>query len=187
MRRPYAGRRTEARLVVALAPTRRLAHGGAVTGSSSPEHLRAGLERARTFGARESGLAVVTTVRTDGTPHSSVVNVGVVVHPVTGQAVVAFVARGAVRKLVHLRERPQATVVFRSGWDWVAIDGDAELAGPDDPLEGLDADGIRGLLRDVYAAAAGGTADDWAALDDTMAAERHTAVLLRPVRAYPAE
>jgi hypothetical protein len=41
------------------------------------------------------------------------------------------------------------------------------------------------LLRAVYAAAAGGTEADWAALDGAMATERHTAVLLRPRRVYP--
>jgi len=40
------------------------------------------------------------------------------------------------------------------------------------------------LLREIYAAAAGGTADDWAELDEVMAAERHTAVLIRPARIY---
>ena len=32
---------------------------------------------------------------------------------------VGFVSRGTVRKLLDLRDRPRATVVFRSGWDWV--------------------------------------------------------------------
>jgi len=37
----------------------------------------------------------------------------------------------------------------------------------------------------VYAAAAGGSPDDWAALDESMAVERHTAVLVRVVTVYP--
>jgi PPOX class probable F420-dependent enzyme len=156
-----------------------------MSGSSSHEHVRAGLERARELAARESGLAVVTTLRPDGTIHSSVVNAGVLPHPVTGEPVVAFVSRGNVQKLTHLREHPRATVVFRSGWDWVAIDGAAELVGPADPLEGFDAAGIPQLLREVYAAAAGGTPDEWAALDEAMLAERHTAALIRPIGAYP--
>ena len=111
-------------------------------------------------------------------------NAGVLEHPVTGESVVGFVARGGTRKLVNLRLRARATVVFRSGWDWVAVEGDADLAGPDDPLAGLDPADQPRLLRDVYAAAVGGTQDDWAALDGVMAAERHTAVLVRPVRIY---
>jgi hypothetical protein len=89
--------------------------------------LRAGLDRARQLGARETGLAVVTTLRPDGTA----------------------------------------------------------LAGPDDPLDGFDPSDLPRLLREVYATAAGGTPDDWAQLDEAMTSERHTAVLVRPVRTYP--
>ena len=140
------------------------------------------LERARQLGAREAGLAVAVTTRDDGSPQVSVVNAGVVDHPVTGERVVGFVARGGTRKLVHLRTRPRATVLFRSGWEWVAVEGDTDLAGPDDPLEGVD--DVPKLLRTVYAAAVGGSEDDWQELDDSMAAERHTAVLIRPTRVY---
>ena len=41
------------------------------------------------------------------------------------------------------------------------------------------------LIRDIYAAAVGGVQDDWAELDQVVAAERHTAVLVRPARVYP--
>jgi hypothetical protein len=142
------------------------------------------LDRARELGAREDGLAVVFTGRADGSAHASVVNGGVLGHPITGQSVVGFVARGGTRKLVNLRARARVTVVFRSGWEWVAVEGDADLAGPDDPLEGLDPAEQARLLRSVYAAAVGGTHEDWAALDGIIAAERHTAVLIRPARIY---
>jgi hypothetical protein len=81
------------------------------------------------------------------------------------------------------------TVVFRSGWDWVAVEGTVELAGPDDPLVGLDASDLPRLLRQIYAAAVGGTEDQWRELDESMAQERHVAVLVRPMRVYsnPAE
>jgi PPOX class probable F420-dependent enzyme len=147
--------------------------------------VAAGLERAREFAALESGLAVVAVHRTDGSTHVSVINAGVLKHSVTDKMIVAFVSRGTVKKLAYLRQQPRATVLFRSGWQWVAVEGDAELAGPDDPLDGLDAKQIPRLLREVYAAAAGGNANEWAALDDSMAAERHTAVLIRPIRTYP--
>jgi PPOX class probable F420-dependent enzyme len=142
------------------------------------------LERARDLGARESGLAVVVTTRADGSPQASVVNAGVLKHPVTGDLVVGFVARGGARKLASMRARPRVTVVFRSGWDWVAVEGDAELAGPDDQLEGSDSPDVSRLLREVYAAAVGGSQEEWTELDDVMAAEGHTAVLIRPTRAY---
>ena len=150
----------------------------------SREGHAAGLERARNLGSKENGLAVVVTSRPDGSPQASVVNAGVLDHPVSREPVVGFVARGGARKLPNLRRRPRLTVVFRSGWEWVAVEGDAVLAGPDDFLDGLDVAEVPRVLRTVYAAAVGGTADDWAELDEVMAAERHTAVLVRAVRIY---
>jgi PPOX class probable F420-dependent enzyme len=135
--------------------------------------------------AAENGLCVVSTVRDDGTVQSSVVNAGVLRHPVSGEEVVGFVVRPDTRKLANLRVRPRTTVVIRSGWRWAAVEGPVELAGPGDPLPGLSGDGLRTLLRDVFAAA-GGTHDDWATYDRVMAEERRTVVLVRPDRAYPA-
>lgn len=143
------------------------------------------LDRARELGARERGLAVAITIRADGSPRASVVNAGVLDHPVTRDPVVGFVSRGSARKLADIRERPTVTVVFRSGWEWVAVEGTAALAGPVDPLEGLRPDDVSQLLRTVYAAAVGGSTDEWVALDATMATEGHTAVLVRAVRVYP--
>lgn len=147
------------------------------------------LERARELGARESGLAVVVTSLADASVQASVVNAGVLDHPVTGEVVVGFVARGGTRKLANLRVRPRVTAIFRSGWDWVAVEGHADLAGPADLLAGLAPSRLPLLLRRVYAAAVGGTPDEWAELDGSVAAERHTAVLIHPTRAYsnPAE
>jgi hypothetical protein len=143
-----------------------------------------GLDRARELGARESGLAVAVTTRADSSAQVSVVNAGVLDHPVSGDAVVGFVARGETRKLTNLRVRPRVTVVFRSGWEWVAVEGDADLAGPEDPLVGLDSEHVPRLLREVYAAAVGGRPEDWAELDAAMAEERQTAVLVRALRVY---
>ena len=77
------------------------------------------------------------------------------------------------------------TVVFRSGWEWVAVEGDAELAGPGEQPGWVTKDDVAGLLRTVYAAAVGGIPEDWAELDASMAAEAHTAVLIRVARVYP--
>ena len=88
----------------------------------------------------DHGLVVVSTARADGTIQSSVVNAGILDHPVTGRAVVAFVAAGSARRLTHLRARPRCTVVIRAGWQWAAAEGPTELAGPDDPLDGINAD-----------------------------------------------
>ena len=130
---------------------------------------------------RDHGLAVVSTTRADGTVQSSVVNVGVLDHPRTGTPVVGFVVRAASLKLRHLRVRPHATVVLRVGWQWAAVDGPVELIGPHDPVDGVDADGLRLLLREVFTAA-GGTHDDWDAYDQAMVAEERTVILVEPVR-----
>ncbi len=146
--------------------------------------MRIDLTQVRELASRESGLAVVVTYRVNGSAHASVVNAGVLPHPVSGGPVVGFVVRGHAKKLRNLRRDPRATIAFRAGWEWIAVDGRVDLAGPDDPLEGLPPDQLPHLLRSVYAAAVGGSADDWAALDDEMARERHAAALLHPDRVY---
>jgi len=131
----------------------------------------------------DHGLCVVSTLRADGSIQSTVVNAGVLEHPVSGEPVIGLVARGGTRKLDNLRARPYASIVVRSGWQWATAEGSVQLAGPDDALTGLDADGVRLLLRAVFTAA-GGTHDDFEAYDRVMADERRTAVLLRPDRIY---
>lgn len=133
----------------------------------------------------ETGLAVVATTRQDGSVQASVVNAGVLPHPLSGAEVVGFVTRGGTVKQRHLRRRPACTVTFRRGRRWATVEGPAQLVGPDDPLAGVDAEGLRLLLRDVFAAA-GGTHDDWDEYDRVMAQERRTAVLVAPRRVYGA-
>ena len=143
------------------------------------------LSLARELGRRESGLAVCITIRDDGAPRASVVNAGVVASELTGQPAVGFVSKGDARKLRDLRTRPSASVVFRSGWDWIAVEGTATIIGPDDNAEGLDDEAVLHVVRRVYAAAVGGLPEEWAHLDPSFVEERHTAVLLRPSRTYP--
>lgn len=133
--------------------------------------------------AREHGLVVVSVPRADGTISSSVVNAGVLAHPVTGATVVGMVIRGGTRKLARLRERPYANVVVRAGWQWAAAEGAAELIGPDDPYPGFDADRVRLLLREIFTAA-GGTHEDFGTYDRVMKEERRTAVFVSPDRVY---
>ena len=139
-------------------------------------------EPVRRMVAKENGLAGVTVVRADGTPHSSLVNAGVLDHPSTGRPVVGYVTYGPV-KLRNLRERPATSLLWRSGWQWVGVEGSSELIGPDDPADGIDAEGLRLLLRAVFSGA-GGTHDDWDTFDRVMREERRTAVLLAPTRVY---
>ena len=97
------------------------------------------IENVRDLAGRDQGLAVVVTQRADGSPQTSIVNAGVLAHPVSGDPVVGLVVQGDTRKHANLRRRPRATVVFRAGWEWVAVEGPVDLAGPADPLDGLDA------------------------------------------------
>jgi PPOX class probable F420-dependent enzyme len=130
----------------------------------------------------DNGLCVVSTIRRDGSVQSSVVNAGVLAHPVTGEAVVGLVAAGRT-KLQNLRADPRCTIVVRGGWRWLAVEGVAEIVGPDDPRPEVDPERLRVLLRDIFKAA-GGRHDDWDAYDRTMAEEGRAAVLISPERMY---
>ncbi len=131
----------------------------------------------------DHGLVVVSTSRADGSIQSSVVNAGVVEHPTVGGPVVAFVAAGSSHRLGNLRARPRATVVIRVGWQWAGVEGAVRLAGPDDPLEGVDAERLRLLLREIFVAA-GGTHDDWDEYDRVMREDKRVAVLVQPERVF---
>src|ERR1700722_16116813 len=110
------------------------------------------LDDAAALGAKEQGLAVISTLRGDRTIQSSLVNAGVMRHPRVDESVLAFVTYGKV-KLANLRARPQVTTTFRSGWQWAAVEGRAELIGPDDPHPAIDSERLRLLLREIFIAA----------------------------------
>lgn len=139
------------------------------------------LDDFRERAAGEHFLVVVSTARADGSIQSSVVNAGVMDHPVHGRPIVALVAAGGSVKLAHLRARPRMTVTVRAGWRWTTVEGSTEIAGPDDALTGVT--DVPALLREVFVAA-GGTHDDWISYDETMARERRAAVLVTPTRIY---
>jgi PPOX class probable F420-dependent enzyme len=141
------------------------------------------LRDAVALAAADNGLAVVSTVRADATVQASLVNVGLLPHPATGEPALGFTTYGKV-KLANLRARPQLAVTFRNGWQWGTVEGSAELAGPDDAQPWLkDADQLRLLLREVFTAA-GGTHDNWDEYDRVMAKERRAVVLIAPTRVY---
>ena len=130
----------------------------------------------------ENCLMVVCTVRADATIQASVVNAGVVAHPVSGADMLAFVTYGPT-KLRNLRARPQVTLTARSGWSWASVEGVAELIGPLDPHPAFDGEQLRLFLRSLFTAA-GGTHDDWDAYDAEMVTQHRTAVLVTPTRIY---
>lgn len=131
----------------------------------------------------DHGLCVLSTLHGDGSIQASVVNAGVLHHPLGRGTVVGLVAAGGSRKLHNLRADPRATIVARAGWRWAAVEAGAEIIGPGDPHPDIDGEALRLLLRNVFEAA-GGTHDDWATFDRVMAAERRAAVLLTPRRSY---
>ena len=141
------------------------------------------LSDAVALAAPDNGLAVISTVRADATVQASLVNVGLLPHPATGEPVLGFTTYGKV-KLANLRARPQLAVTFRQGWQWATVEGRAELAGPDDTQSWLTGpDQLRLLLREVFTSA-GGTHDDWDTYDRVMTDERRAVVLIAPTRVY---
>jgi PPOX class probable F420-dependent enzyme len=133
--------------------------------------------------AQDQGLVVFTTLRRNGSAQASVVNAGVLPHPLTNEPVVGLVAIGGARKLANLRSDPRTTIVARAGWQWATVEGPAQLIGPDDPHPDVDDERLRILLREIFTAA-GGTHEDWDTYDRVMREQRRTAVLISPARVY---
>ena len=138
-----------------------------------------GLRRVTELGSRDNWLAVLVTLRANGKPSVSVVNAGVLPHPVTGEPVVALVSMGGTAKLANLRRTGEATLVVRAGWEWISVSGPTEIAGPDDELPGVT--DVPRVLRDVFHAA-GGKHDDLEEYDRVMARDRRAAVFVTPTR-----
>ena len=135
----------------------------------------ADLAHAVRLAAADHYLAVFAVARPDGTVHASVVNAGIIEDPIDGHQGVGAVVYGASRKLSLLRRSGTAGVVFKSGFEWVAVAGPVRLIGPDDGTEfGLD---VPAVVRSVFRAA-GGTHDDWDEFDRIMAEERRCAVFV---------
>jgi hypothetical protein len=145
-----------------------------------PEAAVADLEFVRELAAADHHLAMIAVARDDGTVHGSLVKAGILRDPCTGSPAVGMVIAGRARKLELLRGRRHATVVFRDGWRWAAVEGAVRLVGPDDhcrPHGASEAPPIPEVLRAVYLAA-GGTHDDWDEFDRAMAEDRRCAVFV---------
>jgi PPOX class probable F420-dependent enzyme len=139
------------------------------------------LAEIRSLVAGDSGLAMVSVCRADGSVHTSLVNAGVSAHPVSGEPVVSFVVRGDASKLRLMRRDGRCTVAWRNGWRWGSVDGPVEICGPDHELAGVETAAVPELLRQVFRDA-GGSHDDWDEYDRVMADERRTAIFVQPAR-----
>ena len=112
------------------------------------------------------GLSVAVNLRRNGTPQATVVNAGVLPHPVTGAGAIGFVSPSATAKLANLRVNPTVSLTIRSGWQRATVEGSAQLIGPDDPHPDIDDERQRLLIREIFAAA--GVTQDWEAYDQAM-------------------
>ena len=131
--------------------------------------------------SEETGLATVSTTQADGRILSTVVNCGMIEHPLTGDTCVAFVSGGNAARLKHVDRGSQVTVSVRRGWSWSSATGPADLIRPESLPEGINAEEMRLLLREVFHAA-GGVHDDLEEYDRAMAEEKRVVVCVIPDR-----
>ena len=129
----------------------------------------------------ETGLATVSTTQADGRVLSTVVNCGIIKHPLTGSTCVAFVSGGNAACLKHVDCGSQVTVSVRRGWAWSSATGPADLIRPGSLPENINAEKMRLLLREVFHAA-GGTHDDLQEYDRAMAEEKRVVVCVTTER-----
>jgi hypothetical protein len=127
------------------------------------------------FLSLESGLATVSTAQVDGGILSSVVNCGIIPHPITKDLCVAFVSIGEAARLKHIERGSKATIAVRREWKWISVSGKANLFGPENLSESFDTESLRLLLREVFIAA-GGTHENFEEYDDAMASEKRVGV-----------
>jgi PPOX class probable F420-dependent enzyme len=131
--------------------------------------------------AEETGLATVSTTQADGRVLSSVVNCGVIQHPITGANCVAFVSGCKAARLKHIDRGSQVTISVRRGWAWSSITGPADLIRSENLPKNIDQEKMRLLLREVFHAA-GGVHDDLEDYDRAMAQEKRVVICVTPER-----
>ena len=131
--------------------------------------------------SEETGLVTVSTTQVDGRVLSSVVNCGMIKHPLTGGTCVAFVSGSKAARLKHIDRGSQVTITARRGWAWSSVTGPADLIRPEQVPESIDKEQMRLLLREVFHAA-GGVHDDLEEYDRAMAQEGRVVVCVTPER-----
>ena len=131
--------------------------------------------------SEETGLVTVSTTQVDGKVLSSVVNCGMIEHPLTGATCVAFVSGSRAARLKHIDRGSQVTITARRGWAWSSVTGPADLIRPEQVPETIDKEQMRLLLREVFHAA-GGVHDDLEEYDRAMVQEGRVVVCVTPER-----
>ena len=131
--------------------------------------------------SEETGLATVSTTQVDGRVLSSVVNCGIIQHPLTGATCVAFVSGSNAARLKHIDRGSQVTISVRRGWAWSSVTGPADLIRTENLPDSIDTEKMRLLLRKVFHAA-GGVHDDLEEYDRAMAEEGRVVICVTPER-----
>ncbi len=131
--------------------------------------------------SEETGLATVSTTQVDGKVLSSVVNCGIIQHPLTGATCVAFVSGSNAARLKHIDRGSQVTISVRRGWAWSSVTGPADLIRPENLPDSIDTEKMRLLLREVFHAA-GGVHDDLEEYDRAIAEEGRVVICVIPER-----
>ena len=118
----------------------------------------------------------LTTFRRSGAAQMSVVTCGQYADGV------AFTTTKDRAKLRNLQRDPRCTILVGSeDWrDFVVLEGEARLVGPDD----LDEDVYRETLREVYRTAAGEEHPNWEEYDQAMVDDGRYAVIVVPTHVY---
>ncbi|MFN2503065.1 MAG: PPOX class F420-dependent oxidoreductase [Acidimicrobiales bacterium] len=128
------------------------------------------LDKARDF-VRQHHDAVLATRRVDGWPQLSPVGVGVD----EGGAVVIS-SRETAYKVRNLRRDPHVSACVRGeGWEWIQVDGTAEIVSLPDAMAGLVA-----LYRQVA-----GEHPDWDEFREAMVQQRRLVIRIHLERAGP--
>ena len=133
------------------------------------------------FLLEETCLATVSTTQIDGRILSTVVNCGMIEHPITGDTCVAFVSGSNAARLKHIERVSQLNDSVRRGWVWSSVTGPADLIKSESLPEGIDSEKMRLLLREVCHAA-GGVHDDLEEYDNAMARVKRVVVCVSPDR-----
>jgi len=126
---------------------------------------------------KKNHRGVITTNRTDGASHSSVVVCGVY----DGNPTFASVYPKS-QKIKNLRRDPRCTVLSVSE-DWrnyVVVEGTATLM----DYQNTETERFRCLLREIYLACSDSPHPNWADYDQAMVSQKAVIVLIHPEKTY---
>ncbi|MFI6173276.1 pyridoxamine 5'-phosphate oxidase [Nocardia sp. NPDC051052] len=133
-----------------------------------------------------TGGLMVFANAAEGRVPTSVINAGLIEHPVSGAPSMAHVAYGDSRRVARLAVTQQASLTVHHDRKWLTTEGRTQLVfGPWDdrfatnnPDLRLDDDRYAELMRTIYRKAGGGEHPDWTQYDAAMRKEQRVVVLV---------